>query len=52
MEVYNHMSDVDYIGRFASPSNTKFTIVFGKELIESLVYDPVDGLRKLVIPAQ
>lgn len=51
LEVYNHMSDVDYIGRFASPSNTKFTIVFKeKELIESLVYDPVDGLRKLVIP--
>lgn len=50
-EVYNHMSDIDYIGRFATPADTKFTIVFKeKELIESLVYDPKDGLRKLIIP--
>lgn len=50
-DVYVHMSDVDFVDRFAVPARTTFNILFNKEeLIESLVFDPVTNSRKLIIP--
>lgn len=50
-ELYLHMSDRDYIGRFANPSRTVFTLLINKaELIRRAVATPEAGIRKLVIP--
>ncbi|MBE0438200.1 MAG: hypothetical protein IBX57_00340 [Gammaproteobacteria bacterium] len=50
-ELYLHMSDKDYISRFASPSRTKFILLFNKEeLIQKAVDSEVRGVRKIVIP--
>lgn len=50
-ELYLHMSDKDYIDRFASPVSTVFTVGFLKsELINSLVEDVQTGIRKITIP--
>lgn len=50
-DIYIHMSDVDFVDRFAVPATTKFSILFKKdELLEALVYDPVTNSRKLTIP--
>lgn len=50
-DLYLHMSDKDYLGRFALPGSCLFT--FGclkSELLNSLVFDPATGYKKLVIP--
>lgn len=50
-DIYLHMSDKDYIGRFALPSKSKFTIVIEKnELINELILDPITGIKKITIP--
>lgn len=50
-DLYLHMSDWDYINRFAAPSTAKFSFVFDKdELVSKLVTDPVTGISQIVIP--
>ena len=50
-ELYLHMSDKDYAGRFAFPSRTKITMLFEyDELINRMVATGVGNNRKLVIP--
>lgn len=50
-DVYIHMSDVDFVNRFAVPAKTKFTIIANKEeLVNSMVYDISTNTRKLIIP--
>jgi hypothetical protein len=50
-DIYLHMGDKDYIGRFALPTKASFTLMFQKdELLQALVLDPSTGIRKLTIP--
>jgi len=50
-ELYLHMSDRDYIGRFSSPSRTSFKLLFNKEeLVKRAVAVEGSDVRKLVIP--
>ncbi len=50
-DLYYHMSDVDYIGRFSSPSTTMFSLLLPyDEVINKMVLDPTTGIRKIVIP--
>jgi len=50
-DLYLHMSDKDYINRFATPSNTKFNILLPlDEVLGKMVLDQVTGIKKLVIP--
>lgn len=51
-DLYLHMSDKDYPGRFALPApNTKFSIVLRKEeILNKMVVDPATGYKKLTIP--
>ena len=50
-DLYLHMSDKDYIDRFASPAITKFTIVVPmKQVLASMITDPATGIKKIVIP--
>jgi hypothetical protein len=50
-DLYVHMSDRDYAGRFATPSGTKFGILLPmEEVLNKLVTDPDTGIKKIVIP--
>jgi hypothetical protein len=50
-DLYIHMSDKDFIDRFATPSSTTFSIMIQKEdLLSKLVYDPVTQGSKVTIP--
>ena len=50
-DLYYHMSDKDYIGRFALPSRLMFTLAFDKdELLNSLILDTNTGIKKMRIP--
>jgi hypothetical protein len=50
-DLYLHMSDRDYVGRFATPSKATFELLLGKdEVLEKMVLDPSTGYRKLVLP--
>lgn len=50
-DLYLHMSDKDYIGRFSTPGKTVFTLLFGKdELKQKALATEVSGVNKLVIP--
>lgn len=50
-ELYLHMSDADYVDRFAIPSRTSFTIILDKEELFSRVLDTGIGkTKKLTIP--
>lgn len=50
-DLYLHMSDKDFIDRFATPSKVKFGIMFDyDELISKMVLDPATGIRKVTIP--
>ena len=50
-DLYLHMSDKDYIGRFATPSRADWTFVISKEeLLNSLITDPATGIAKITIP--
>lgn len=49
-ELYNHMSNVDYIGVFGNPSVATLSFCFNREeLIEKAVATGNAGMRKLVI---
>lgn len=50
-DLYRHMSDADYLGRFAYPSMAPFELVFSvDELKARAVLDSRTGLKKIVIP--
>lgn len=50
-DLYLHMSDKDYIDRFASPASTTFTLVIDFiELQNKMVLDTTTGIRKVTIP--
>jgi hypothetical protein len=50
-DLYPHMSDKDFIGRFATPAKAVFQLFMGKnELLNRLVHDPLTKTDKLVIP--
>jgi hypothetical protein len=50
-DLYPHMSDKDYVDRFAIPTSVDIMMFFDKqELINSLVTDPDTGIKKVVIP--
>jgi hypothetical protein len=50
-DLYLHMSDKDYVGRFALPSTTTFTMIISKdELLNALVLDPITKISKITIP--
>lgn len=50
-DLYLHMSDKDYIDRFASPAKTKFNLLIDvKELEKKLVLNPATGIRQVTIP--
>ena len=50
-DLYLHMSDKDYIDRFASPARTRFSILIDKEeLLSRMVLDPATGIKKVTIP--
>lgn len=50
-DIYLHMSDKDYIDRFASPARTRFSVLIDKdELLSRMVLDPVTGIKKVTIP--
>lgn len=50
-DLYLHMSDKDYVDRFASPATTKFQMILDMaELQRRMVLDPQTGIRKITIP--
>lgn len=50
-DLYLHMSDKDYIGRFGTPSKADWTFLISKaELEEALINDPATGISKITIP--
>lgn len=50
-DLYVHMSDRDYVGRFANAALTKFSLLLPmEEVLNKLVLDPVTGIKKIVIP--
>lgn len=50
-DLYLHMSDKDYIGRFAVPAKTTWTFLFKKEeIINAMVSDTISKIRKVTIP--
>lgn len=50
-DIYLHMSDKDFINRFASPAVTVFSLLIQKEdLLQKMVFDPVTLGKKITIP--
>lgn len=50
-DLYIHMSDVDYLNRFAIPSNATFYLLLSyDELLAAMVPTGANGIRKLTIP--
>lgn len=50
-EFYYHMSDVDYINRFATPGVQPITLLIGQDaLLRNMVRDDAERCRKAVIP--
>lgn len=50
-DLYYHMSDKDYLNRFAVPSKAIITLLISKEeLIREMILDPITGIKKIIIP--
>ena len=50
-DLYLHMCDEDYIGRFALPSRARLVIIMeAAEVLDKMVYDSNLDIRKLTIP--
>lgn len=50
-DLYTHMSDTDYVDRFATPAQTTWSLAFGEnELLNKLVLDTSTGIKRLTIP--
>ena len=50
-DLYLHMSDKDYIDRFATPAKTMFKMLIDlNELKNKMVLDPATGIKKVIIP--
>lgn len=50
-DLYLHMSDKDYIGRFALPDTAEFIINIQKEeLLNAMVIDSATGINKVTLP--
>ena len=50
-EIYRHMSDTDYLGRFGAPGSAPFTLVLSKDEIKNNAIQVGDtGVKKIVIP--
>ena len=50
-DLYSHMCDGDYIGRFSTPASTSITVaVLANDVINKMVYDETEGCHKVVIP--
>ena len=50
-DLYLHMSDKDYINRFAIPATANFKFIFPKsDIINAMQYDILTGIKKIVIP--
>lgn len=50
-DLYIHMSDKDFVDRFASPATTTFNIMIAKDdLLSKLIYDPETLGTKITIP--
>jgi len=50
-DLYPHMSDTDFIGRFATGATATFTMVFSKsDILLKMVTDSTTGIKKVVIP--
>jgi len=50
-DLFLHMSDMDYLNRFAVPNKTTFTLMFRKsEILSKMVTDPITGYKKITIP--
>lgn len=50
-DLYRHMSDVDYIGIFGTPSVSNMLITMSKsEVLDKAVDTGINGIRKLTIP--
>lgn len=50
-DLYLHMSDKDFVNRFATPAETDFTIsIQANDLLNKLLYDSVEKVYKATIP--
>lgn len=50
-DLYRHMSDVDYLNRFAVPSKTTVSMLLDlNEILANAVLDTATGIKKIVIP--
>lgn len=50
-DIYPHMSDKNYVDRFATPSHAEFYLMIEERALErAFVPDPVTGISKLIIP--
>lgn len=50
-DLYLHMSDIDYLERFATPATTVFSIMIDKnDLLEKMILDPATGGKKITLP--
>ena len=49
-DLYPHMSDLDYVGRFAFPASTRFSILINKDdMLKKMIDDPIVGGKKVII---
>lgn len=51
-DIYPHMSDKDYVNRFAVPTSANFLFIYSyEEILQKLVTDTTNtGVKKLIIP--
>jgi hypothetical protein len=49
-DIYIHMSDVDFVDRFATPAMTRFSIMMQKDdVINKMISDPLTASKKVTI---